>query len=134
MRPGPEETGPPDLVSSLTRTHSFSLFLSFTMAWLIFVPYRQGGFPVALCVLSPPLLIGKRLATWSGYRMRRSLPLPTLQQALFAQLEPARSAGVALHAVGSFTGPAGVMAGHTPVAVLVSVVAFWAAFNTGRVC
>lgn len=61
------------------------------------------------------------------------ISVPTLQQALFAQLEPARSAGVALHAVGSFTGPAGVMAGHTPVAVLVSVVAFWAAFNTGRV-
>lgn len=65
---------------------------------------------------------------------RRSLPVPTLQQALFAQLEPARSAGAALHAVGSFTGLAGVVAGHTPAAVLVSVVAFWAAFNTGHVC
>lgn len=66
--------------------------------------------------------------------MRRSLPVPALQQALFAQLEPARSAGVALHAVRSFTGPARAVAGHTAVAVLVSVVAFWAAFHTRRVC
>lgn len=61
------------------------------------------------------------------------ISVPTLQQALCAQLEPARSAGAALHAVGSFTGFTGVVAGHTPAAVLVSVVAFWAAFNTGRV-
>jgi hypothetical protein len=63
-----------------------------------------------------------------------TLPVPALDQALFAQLEPARSAGKALHAVSSFTGPARDVAGHTPVAVLISVVALWAVFHAGRVC
>lgn len=89
---------------------------------------------MAVLILSPPFLTGKWLAIWSGCRMRWSLPVPALQQALFAQLEPARSAGAALHAVWSFTGPAGAVAEHTPVAVLVSVVSFRAAFHTGRVC
>lgn len=62
------------------------------------------------------------------------IPIPALQQALRAQLKPARSAGEALHAVWSFTGPARAVAEHTLSAVLVSVVALRALFHTGRVC
>lgn len=71
---------------------------------------------------------------WLKDNVLNSLPIPALQQALLAQLKPARSAGEALHAVWSFAGPARAVAEHTLLAVLVSMVALWALFHTGRVC
>jgi hypothetical protein len=88
------------------------------------------------CVLSPIFIIGKWLAIWKWLKenVLNSLPIPALQQALLAQLKPARSAGEALHAVWSFAGPARAVAEHTLLAVLVSVVALWALFHTGCIC
>lgn len=56
-----------------------------------------------------------------------------LGQALLSQLEPAWLAGEALHAVSSFTCPTRAVAGGTPVAVLISVVAFGAVLHAGCV-
>ena len=62
------------------------------------------------------------------------LPFSALGQALLSQLEPAWLAGEALHAVLSFTCPTRAVAGATPVAVLISVVAFRAVLHAGCVC
>lgn len=62
------------------------------------------------------------------------LPFPALEQALFSQLEPAWSAGVALPAVSPFTCPARAVAAGTLVAVLISIIALWAVLHTGCVC
>lgn len=56
-----------------------------------------------------------------------------LEQALLSQLEPAWLAGEALHAVSPFTCPTRAVAGGTPVAVLISIVALRAIFHTGRI-
>lgn len=61
------------------------------------------------------------------------IPFPALEQALFSQLEPAWSAGVALPAVSPFTCPARAVAAGTLVAVLISIIALWAVLHTGCV-
>lgn len=66
--------------------------------------------------------------------MLSTSPFPALGQALLSQLKPAQPAGEALHAVSTFTGPAGAVAGGTPVAVLIGVVALGAVLHAGRVC
>lgn len=77
---------------------------------------------------------------WRGYRIKwgksvlSNLPFPALGQALLSQLEPARLAGEALCAVSPFTCLTGAVAGVTPVAVFISVVALGAVLHTGCVC
>lgn len=66
--------------------------------------------------------------------MLSNLPFPALGQALLSQLEPARSAGKALHAVSPFTCPARAVAGGTLVAVLISIVALGAVLHTSCIC
>lgn len=61
------------------------------------------------------------------------ISFPALGQALFSQLEPAWSAGEALHAVSSFTCAAGAVAGGTLVAVLICIVALRAVLHTSCV-
>lgn len=62
------------------------------------------------------------------------LPFPALEQALSAQLEPACSAGEALHAVCPFAGPARAVAWGAAVSVLIGEVALWTAVHAGGVC
>lgn len=66
--------------------------------------------------------------------MLSTLPFSALGQTLLSQLEPPWLAGEALHAVSPFTCPTRAVAGGTPVAVLISIVALGAVLHAGRVC
>lgn len=119
------ETLRPGLSSPFCSLLAVRLLLGYvSVLWLSFLICRMG---LLIALFGVVMGLNERSAL-------STLPFPALRQALLSQLEPARLAGEALCAASPFTCPTRAVAGGTPVAVLISIVALRAVLHAGCVC